>query len=61
MNIIRKLDYETMKKAMKPLAEELAQYINNPRKYPCEEAFLKRQNELGFLEPEDLEYFSHII
>lgn len=55
MNIIRELDYETMKKAMQPLAEELAQYINNPRKYLSEEAFLKRQVELGFLELEDIE------
>jgi len=49
------IDYVAMKKTMQPLAEELAKYINNPRKYPCEEEFLKRQVELGFLEIEDIE------
>ena len=49
------IDYEAMKEAMKPLAEELAQRINNPRKYSSQEEFLQRQVELGFLEIEDIE------
>ena len=55
LQIICPIYYDAMKKAMQPLAEELAQFINNPRKYPTEEAFLQRQVELGFLEIEDIE------
>lgn len=55
LQIILKMDYDVMKKAIQPLAEELAQRINNPRKYSTEEEFLKRQVELGFLEPDDIE------
>ena len=49
------IDYEAMKEAMKPLAEELAQRINNPRKYSSQEEFLQRQVELGFLDLQDIE------
>ena len=55
MDVIRELDYEAMKKTMQPLAEELAQRINDPRKYGSQEAFLQRQIELGFLEREEIE------
>ena len=55
LQIICPIDYEAMKKAIQPLAEELARYINNPRKYPSEEAFLKRQVELGFIEIDDID------
>ncbi len=55
MEIITEWDYDAMKKAIQPLAEELARWINNPRKYSSEEEFLKRQCELGFIELEDIE------
>ncbi len=55
MDIIRQYDYNAMRQSIQPLAEELAKWINNPRKYGSEEDFLKRQCELGFLELEDIE------
>jgi alpha-D-ribose 1-methylphosphonate 5-triphosphate diphosphatase PhnM len=48
MEVIGELDYEAMKKAIQPLAEELAQWINDPRRYESPEEFIERQIVLGF-------------
>jgi hypothetical protein len=54
MDVIGELDYEVMRDAIKPLAEELAEWVNDPRKYGSPEEFIERQIILGFRE-EDTE------